>query len=171
MTKYQKTVRGRNPQLGNSLISLGPHGGINYEFKRTKDSYGLHKKRTYKVYSSNNRDEWQKYNQTIEERKRKKEIEAKLRSYKHYVKKAGTKRKYNLWPEIIIDVFYYHKKNTISKYDLFLLKEAHYCNSKKCIVTKINNGKVSIRCKARNRIPYTKFISLYNNANKLSYEV
>ena len=115
-----------------------------------------------------------KYNQTIEERKRKKEIEAKLRSYKHYVKKAGTKRKYNLWPEIIIDVFYYHKKNTISKYDLFLLKEAHYCNSKKCIVTKINNGKVSIRCnkcKARNRIPYTKFISLYNNANKLSYEV
>ena len=49
-----------------------------------------------------------KYNQTIEERKRKKEIEAKLRSYKHYVKKAGTKRKYNLWPEIIIDVFYYH---------------------------------------------------------------
>lgn len=130
MTKYQKTVRGRNPQLGNSLISLGPHGGINYEFKGTKDSYGLHKKRTYKVYSSNNRDEWQKYNQTIEERKRKKEIEAKLRSYKHYVKKAGTKRKYNLWPEIIIDVFYYHKKNTISKYDLFLLKEAHYCNSK-----------------------------------------
>ena len=128
MTKYQKTVRGRNPQLGNSLISLGPHGGINYEFKGTKDSYGLHKKRTYKVYSSNNRDEWQKYNQTIEERKRKKEIEAKLRSYKHYVKKAGTKRKYNLWPEIIIDVFYYHKKNTISKYDLFLLKEAHYCN-------------------------------------------
>lgn len=171
MTKYQKTVRGRNPQLGNSLISLGPHGGINYEFKGTKDSYGLHKKRTYKVYSSNNRDEWQKYNQTIEERKRKKEIEAKLRSYKHYVKKAGTKRKYNLWPEIIIDVFYYHKKNTISKYDLFLLKEAHYCNSKKCIVTKINNGKVSIRCNARNRIPYTKFISLYNNANKLSYEV
>ena len=174
MTKYQKTVRGRNPQLGNSLISLGPHGRINYEFKGTKDSYGLHKKRTYKVYSSNNRDEWQKYNQTIEERKRKKEIEAKLRSYKHYVKKAGTKRKYNLWPEIIIDVFYYHKKNTISKYDLFLLKEAHYCNSKKCIVTKINNGKVSIRCnkcKARNRIPYTKFISLYNNANKLSYEV
>ena len=171
MTKYQKTVRGRNPQLGNSLISLGPHGGINYEFKGTKYSYGLHKKRTYKVYSSNNRDEWQKYNQTIEERKRKKEIEAKLRSYKHYVKKAGTKRKYNLWPEIIIDVFYYHKKNTISKYDLFLLKEAHYCNSKKCIVTKINNGKVSIRCKARNRIPYTKFISLYNNANKLSYEV
>lgn len=73
MTKYQKTVRGRNPQLGNSLISLGPHGGINYEFKGTKDSYGLHKKRTYKVYSSNNRDEWQKYNQTIEERKRKKE--------------------------------------------------------------------------------------------------
>ena len=63
------------------------------------------------------------------------------------------------------------KKNTISKYDLFLLKEAHYCNSKKYIVTKINNGKVSIRCKARNRIPYTKFISLYNNANKLSYEV
>lgn len=174
MTKYQKTVRGRNPQLGNSLISLGPHGGINYEFKGTKDSYGLHKKRTYKVYSSNNRDEWQKYNQTIEERKRKKEIEAKLRSYKHYVKKAGTKRKYNLWPEIIIDVFYYHKKNTISKYDLFLLKEVHYCNSKKCIVTKINNGKVSIRCnkcKAQNRIPYTKFISLYNNANKLSYEV
>ena len=174
MTKYQKTVRGRNPQLGNSLISLGPHGGINYEFKGTKDSYGLHKKRTYKVYSSNNRDEWQKYNQTIEERKRKKEIEAKLRSYKHYVKKAGTKRKYNLWPEIIIDVFYYHKKNTISKYDLFLLKEAHYCNSKKCIVTKINNGKGSIscnKCKARNRIPYTKFISLYNNANKLSYEV
>lgn len=103
--------------------------------------------------------------------KEKKKIEAKLRSYKHYVKKAGTKRKYNLWPEIIIDVFYYHKKNTISKYDLFLLKEAHYCNSKKCIVTKINNGKVSIRCKARNRIPYTKFISLYNNANKLSYEV
>ena len=51
MTKYQKTVRGRNPQLGNSLISLGPHGGINYEFKGTKDSYGLHKKRTYKVYS------------------------------------------------------------------------------------------------------------------------
>ncbi|MCC4491179.1 hypothetical protein LMB81_06670 [Limosilactobacillus reuteri] len=42
MTKYQKTVRGRNPQLGNSLISLGPHGGINYEFKGTKDSYGLH---------------------------------------------------------------------------------------------------------------------------------
>lgn len=36
-----------------------------------------------------------------------KEIEAKLRSYKHYVKKAGTKRKYNLWPEIIIYVFYY----------------------------------------------------------------
>ena len=174
MTKYQKTVRGRNPQLGNSLISLGPLGGINYEFKGTKDSYGLHKKRTYKVYSSNNRDEWQKYNQNIEERKWKKEIEAKLISYKHYVKKAGTKRKYNLWPEIIIDVFYYHKKNTISKYDLFLLKEAHYCNSKKCIVTKINNGKVSIRCnkcKARNRIPYTKFISLYNNANKLSYEV
>lgn len=63
MTKYQKTVRGRNPQLGNSLISLGPHGEINYEFKGTKDSYGLHKKRTYKVYSSNNRDEWQKYNQ------------------------------------------------------------------------------------------------------------
>ena len=59
MTKYQKTVRGRNPQLGNSLISLSPHGGINYEFKGTKDSYGLHKKRTYKVYSSNNRDEWQ----------------------------------------------------------------------------------------------------------------
>lgn len=63
MTKYQKTVRGRNPQLGNSLISLSPHGEINYEFKGTKDSYGLHKKRTYKVYSSNNRDEWQKYNQ------------------------------------------------------------------------------------------------------------
>lgn len=174
MSKPPKKARGRNPQLGNSLISLGPHGGINYKFKGTKDSYGLHKKRTNKVYSSNNREEWQKYNQTIEEHKREKEREAKLRSYKHYVKKAGTKRKYNLWPDVIIDVFYYHKKNTISKYDLFLLKEAHYCNSKKCIVTKINNGKVSIRCnkcKARNRIPYTKFISLYNNANKLSYEV
>ena len=135
MTKYQKTVRGRNPQLGNSLISLGPHGGINYEFKGTKDSYGLHKKRTYKVYSSNNRDEWQKYNQTIEERKRKKEIEAKLRSYKHYVKKAGTKRKYNLWPEIIIDVFYYHKKNTISKYDLPMI---YFCLKKLIIVIQKN---------------------------------
>ena len=130
-----------------------------------------HIKYIVRIIETNGKNIITKYNQTIEERKRKKEIEAKLRSYKHYVKKAGTKRKYNLWPEIIIDVFYYHKKNTISKYDLFLLKEAHYCNSKKCIVTKINNGKVSIRCKARNRIPYTKFISLYNNANKLSYEV
>lgn len=57
MAKYRKTVRGRNPQLGNSLNSLGPHGGILYKNVGTKDNYGL-----YKNYlAKENSVAWRKY--------------------------------------------------------------------------------------------------------------
>lgn len=164
-------THGRNQRLGGSLISLGPHGGIDYVFRGSKDSYGLHKKKTYKVYSSNNQDEWRKYNQTLEERKRKEAN--KFKKYYNYQKKAGRRRKHNSWPSIAIDVYYYHQENLILKDDSFLLKEAHYCNSKECTITKINNGKVSIRCnkcKARKRILSSKFLMLYYNACKRPYE-
>ncbi|MGK4239887.1 hypothetical protein [Limosilactobacillus reuteri] len=57
MAKYRKTVRGRNPQLGNSLNSLGPHGGILYKNVGTKDNYGIYKNHLAKENSV----AWRKY--------------------------------------------------------------------------------------------------------------
>ena len=176
MAQY-RTTKGRNPQLGNSLISLGPHGGILYKSRGSKDSYGLHKHKINKVYSSTNSEEWDKYTQSINERKaqRIKQL-SNRRWHKGYIKKAGKvgrKKKKRSWPSLTISVYYYHKKNLILENDSFSLKEAHYCNSKECILLRINNGKITIKCKKCNKrikIRYTRFLSLYYEASKQPFK-
>ncbi|MFR0612631.1 hypothetical protein ACLUW2_09245 [Limosilactobacillus balticus] len=51
MAQYH-TTKGRNPRLGNSLISLGPHGGIFYKNVGTKDNYRIYKQ--YKLSETPN---------------------------------------------------------------------------------------------------------------------
>lgn len=174
MPQY-RTTRGRNPQLGNSLISLGPHGGTLYKFRGSRDSYGLHKRVVNKVYSSTNAEEWEKYTHNINERKAQR-IEQSRNSkwHKDYIKKAGKKgKKKRPWPSLAISVYYYHKKNLIQEHDSFSLKEAHYCNSKECTLQKIKNGRITIKCIRCNRtikISYNKFFKLYYDASKQPFK-
>lgn len=88
----------------------------------------------------------------------------------HRGKRNNNHRKRSSGKEI--EIYFYMEENTVLAGDRIIFKRPHSCGHSKFRITKLENGQVYVQCencRSMYLYSYTKFLLMYNDASKQSF--